>query len=192
MFDNIASNKYLIIVLIIIIIILLFLYSRKRSCRVEGMKNVDLTIHDDITEHPWADDYDDSEFKSINNKTDKFYQNKNRNGPHLRSRDQIYKEYDGHNKSSHITNHTSNKTRQVKKPSKIKSNKINSNWNQWPKPLDDRPDLSQCQPCICPGDLDSDNDDSDSESNSDEYTVYQYDKNKKSYKTNKKSNLKRR
>ena len=93
MFESLVLCKCLIIILIIALIIVLFLYSQKKSCRTEGMKNID-TIP-------------------------------------LSSQKKVLKKHSKNNKFKHKKN--GQKKRKI------------------PLPLDDRPDLSQCQPCICPG-----------------------------------------
>ena len=138
MFDDIVSNKYFIIALIIALIVVIYLYTQKQSCAVEGMRNIDLTqLPYKLDEKPWVD-----------NKTDKSVapQKKNCNKQTKRT-DEIYNMYI---ESDSITE-------PVKKRKQSKRRK--STVNGIPQPLDMRPDLSQCQPCICPGDS-SDSDDS--------------------------------
>lgn len=132
MFDKLLSNKYFIIALIIALVVVIYLYSQKKSCDIEGMRNIDLApLSQEIIERPWADDDDDGKYRKVNKKTDK--NNKN----NLKRKDEVYMEYEGCEDITPKKNHQ-------KKKKKVK--------NSIPKPLDDRPDLSQCQPCICPQD----------------------------------------
>jgi hypothetical protein len=155
MFDNIVSNKYFIIALIIALIVVLYLYSQKKSCDIEGMKNVDLiSLSQDIRESPGANNNFD---KSVDN-----YHNKKKIGKNnfLKRKDEIFQNYSDHDDSDFNPENT-----------KKKIKKISTNI---PKPYDNRPDLSQCQPCICP------------EKTTDDYEHNIKKKNKKKYSNNQK------
>jgi len=106
MFDDIVSNKYLIIALIIALIVVLYLYYRKKSCAVEGMKNLDLAPVGSSYEL----DYGQIPDKKMKRKKKKYIKQKN--------------ELSDSDDSS----------------------------TESPKPLDPRPDLGNCVPCVCPGD----------------------------------------
>ena len=176
MFDNIVSNKYFIIALVIALIVVIYLYSQKKSCDVEGMSNLNLTsLSQEITEKPWTEDDSDGKYKSVN-KLDK-YADRNtkkktgKNGNFLRRKDEVYDQYmkyDGY---------------EIMIPENVRQRRKRSstNYNNIPRPLDDRQDLSQCQPCICPQD-DDDDDDYDDDDNDD----YDYTKNKRKNKNNRK------
>jgi hypothetical protein len=161
MFDNVISNKYFIIALIIALIVVLYLYSQKKSCNVEGMKNVDLSsLSQEIAENPWTNDANDGKYKSVNNKFDRYadHNTKKKTGQNnfLKRKDEVYQDYVAYDGYEELI------PENIRQKRKTMSMPINS--NEVPKPLDKRPDLSQCQPCICPGDiLDDDDDDEDDE-----------------------------
>lgn len=102
MFENLVSNKYLVIALIIALIILLYFYSRKNSCdanlkNIEPMQNVDLTpLAQNLVEGPWAEE-DEQDFKNVNNAFDKkadcVVRGRIKNANFLKRKDQIYKDY---------------------------------------------------------------------------------------------------
>ncbi|BCS83286.1 hypothetical protein QLL95_gp0837 [Cotonvirus japonicus] len=151
MVNNVICNKYVIIILIIIIVVLLFLFWRKNSSRVEKMDNINIDP-EKSSETPWTETNDDSGHKLVNNSFDRyideiFIKRNGKNFPTKR-KDEQYEVYTGEN----------GKTIMIKSvPDRIKKH------NKLPVPLDDRPDLSQCQPCICPQDKyipDSDSEDS--------------------------------
>ena len=164
MLDELISNKYFVIALIIALILVLYLYSRKKSCELEGMKNIDLT--------PLSTNrnYNNKRVKQCNkNERD----NDNDNG-------QVFNSDRDNNNNN---NNNNNNYRVIDRDEKFKTDKnfkkylrkrLRSKRSNYPRPLNDRPDLSQCQPCICPGgkkgfrlnELDFD-DDSDSDDNDD-------------------------
>jgi hypothetical protein len=160
MFDNIVSNKYFVIALVIALIVVIYLYSRKKSCAVEGMQNVDLTLlAPEISEKPWADDDNDGNYKNVNKRFDKYAdayaKRKSGKNSNLKRKDQLYNQYMEYEGYEDVI------------PEKIRQKRKRMVRDNIPKPLDDRPDLSQCQPCICPQDRlmaiddDDDNDDDD-------------------------------
>lgn len=132
MFEDLASNKYFVIALIIAVIVLIYLYSQKKSCGIEKMENIDLTPQShNLSEKPWAESASDT-YKRVNNKFDlnadattkaKLGHDVN----YIQRADQSWQNYFDTN------------------------NEIKRGSNRSiPQPLDDRPDLSQCQPCVCP------------------------------------------
>lgn len=109
MFENITFDKYLIIALIIIIILLIYLFYKRTSADIEGMKNIKyayLNQNEDNEIYPWGKINDVGTYRT------------------------------------------------VKKEDKIKE-KYKDYIQNLPEPYNDRPDLSQCQPCICPKPLDT-------------------------------------
>ncbi|XWV24822.1 hypothetical protein QJ856_gp0961 [Tupanvirus deep ocean] len=172
MFDNIVSNKYFIIALVIALVVVIYLYSQKKSCEIEGMKNLDLTpLSHELVEKPWTEDENDGKYKSVNNKFDKHadqYNKRktNKNNNYLKRKDEIFQEYIEYDSYEDVIPENKKQRRKRVYP---------NNNNDIPKPLDNRPDLSQCQPCVCPGDDDYDDDD-------DEYIDYRPKKKHRNYK----------
>lgn len=149
MFDNILTNRYLMIALIIALIVVLFMYIQKGSCNTEGMDNVDLTpLAQELTEKPWTNREGGGDQRRVDNKFDKFADKYVRNKlkkegidapPFLTRLDQKYRAY-------------------MEKHGKTNVHMDRPFYDQYedgdfdtviPKPLDSRPDLSQCQPCRC-------------------------------------------
>lgn len=182
--DNLLSNKYFCIAIIIALIIVVYLYSQKKSCDVEGMRHLDLTpLAQELTEHPWTNRVDESNNKEYNNQFDEFadeYTNlkltKNGYRPqnYLKRSDVAYEKYiENERYTPHVPNtYRFNRYQQHSVPIRSRSASTRSRrprqnldeYDDIPKPLDRRPDLSQCQPCVCPRDsLISTEDDSDSE-----------------------------
>lgn len=124
MFDKLVCNKYFVIALIVIIIVLLFLYLRKKSCGVEKMENVDLTLHKSGVED------------AVNDVTKYRADNKD-----IKPKDEVYQKYLDFDKH------------EEPKPKQQKKLKL--------RPIDNRPDLGNCAPCICPNDRRSDDYDND-------------------------------
>jgi hypothetical protein len=164
MFEELISNKYFVIALIIALIVVLYLYSQKKSCEIEGMKNVDLTpLPQNLVEHPWTNDFN-QHYKHVNNAFDKKADAETRKrlgdvtfAPRA---DQTFERQ----LESEDDEEIEELRRKILKRRAMKTMKTMK--NRHPRPLDLRPDLSQCQPCICPGGkkgitLDSDSDDDD-------------------------------
>lgn len=146
MLDNLLQNKYFCIAIILALGWTVYMYSKKNSCDVEEMRNLDLTpTAQELTETAWTTKRGASDYKEVNNKFDKFadeFTKKKllKNGYKVtdflkRSDDKFieYSEREGFKSESDI-----------------------------PRPHDSRPDLSQCQPCNCKTDklmaIDSDSD----------------------------------
>lgn len=168
------TYKYIIltlaIILIVAIIIIIYMYSTKKKT-VEGMKNLDWSgISSELIDRPWAND-DECQYRNINSKNNKDM-NKD-NTDLLKRKDQVYTEY--------VNNDTNNsfRKRNKKKNPNSKNRKFFNMESYYPVPFDDRPDLSQCQPCICP----NDNTTSESDEDSNENKII----NKKKYMNNKKN-----
>lgn len=156
MFDN-NTCKYLIIALIIALLVMVYLYLTKKTYKTEGMNNI---------EHPWAEP-GETQYRSVNrtNRPNKNY---------VKRKDELYDRYvRGNDSINHDLDKIDNEKINYKKTNennvgeKIspKSKDIidirrdlNENKFNIPQPLDDRPDLSQCQPCICDRDSDSESD----------------------------------
>ena len=108
------TNKYFVIALILIVIVLIYLYYKKKTCDVEGMQNVDLTVlSQSMAEKPWSDDYNDDKYKRVGNDFDLKADRKSKND--LVSRKDIM--FDKYQKSSHKkSSHRKSKTSGVKIP----------------------------------------------------------------------------
>lgn len=118
--DGILSNKYFVIALIIALVVVIYLYVQKRSCKFEGMRNIDLSS--EMIERPWAEDDDiHGRYKSVNRRN---YRNSYRKK--ILDKDELYEKYS----------------------EKYDDNDKKVRKSRLPKPMDDRPDLSQCQ-CVC-------------------------------------------
>lgn len=155
MFDDLVSNKYFIIALIIALLVVLYLYSQKESCSVEGMQNIDFTpLSHELIEKPWTDKNNGLKYKSVNNAFDTHADKKTKQkiggSNFLKRKDETYEKY--------MEQQDNDPVNINQKPKKIAKNP------NVPQPLNDRPDLSQCQPCICPNDIPSTSDSDDSES----------------------------
>ena len=152
MFDDIISNKYFVIALVIALLVVLYLYSQKKSCDLEGMKNIDLSpLPQNLVEGPWTTAGDNGKYKTVNNTFDKkadAQTKKNlQDATFLKRSDVRFREYIDDDSDDSDDDDDNNLAKLRKKIKKYK----NKNKNTMPKPLDNRPDLSQCQPCICPG-----------------------------------------
>lgn len=149
MFDNIVSNKYFVIALVITVIVVLYLYSRKKSCNIEGMQNVDLLrTPPKIDEMPWANDYETGKYRNIDKHPKKHNKKINKNN-YLKRKDLLYRQYAKHD-NDNIDIHKRKRQNQsnISNPQRGKVY-----WES------DSQILGQCQPCICPK-----NDESDSSS----------------------------
>ena len=174
MFEDIVSNKYFVIALIIALIVVIYLYVQKKSCGIEGMRNVDLSqTSQELTEKPWTEDKTDDKYKSVNNKFDRDADENTRKktgkSSHLKRTDESY--------LSRVDDQENIRERQVKMAdSRNDFAKSSRKYVEYrvhgdagdgeadkhmvlriyekdiPRPIDTRPDLSQCQPCVCPGD----------------------------------------
>lgn len=168
MFDNIASNKYLIIALLIALIVVLYLYNQKKSCDVEGMSNISFDSGaPELTETPWTDDENnDGKYKLVNNSfdryADQYVQKKTGRGNFLKRKDEMFNQYDKDDDVPALKKQTRRK-----------------NMNRSPKPVNDRQDLEKYQSCICPQTRDDDESDDD-----DEYFHSRRSKNKRLYRKN--------
>lgn len=108
MFENVSSNKYLIIALAIALIIVLYLYLQKDSCGIEGMGTVYLPNQHAAT-RPWTDDndYNDNDLSNNYKKVGDYFdieldkkimkQSQNIRKNMLRRTDEEYRNYIGNN-----------------------------------------------------------------------------------------------
>jgi len=159
MFEKLLTNKYFCVAIIVALIVVLFLYSQKKSCDVEGMQNVDLTpLGQELAEAPWTTDKGGRKHKSVGNKFDKYADLYNilklkKHGysytDFLKRADDSYRTYvENENYSPLDEDHLTGKRRPP--------------LDDIPRPIDTHPELSQCQPCICPQDrIRATDDDSD-------------------------------
>ena len=147
-FDNFLTNKWFVIALIIALGVVIYMYSQKK-CGVEGMRNVDLTpLSHQLSEKPWTDDSNNSRYKTVNNEFDQNadQESKRKFGNNqLKRQDLVYQNFSEYNEDDDETLDFVQR----------KQRKSSIDYDNYPKPLDTRPDLSQCQPCkpcVCPGD----------------------------------------
>lgn len=136
MTDNIFTNKYFVIALIILVVILLFLYIHSRSRRVEGMKNLDVSgPTQTLVERPWEGGDEESGYKKVNNKFDRFVDtiiNKDKKTPS--KQDLLNRLIEEDAETIIITK---------------RKNNIQSNI---PQPFDSYSRYNECPPCVCPQD----------------------------------------
>lgn len=167
--DNLLTNKYFCIAIIIAFIVVLYLYSRKKSCEVEGMQNVDLTpLAQELTQPPWTDRYDGDDHRHVNNKFDRFadaYTKRKLKKEGYSYTDFLKRSDDTYRKYVDMEGYDS----MMPEDNKPSRRRLRLNPDEAPKPLDDRPDLSQCQPCRCPQDTLIATEDIDDISESEEY-----------------------
>lgn len=146
MFEELLSNRYFTIALIIALALFVYMYTQKETC--EGMRNVDLTpLAQELTEKPWVN-RSTGDHKRVGNAfdrvADKYVKLKlKKNGydytDFLQRSDERFVEYD--REGFDTTDEDARKP--MKKLSKSKPK------TSIPMPLDDHPELSQCQPCKC-------------------------------------------
>jgi hypothetical protein len=162
--DKIFNNKYICIAIVVGAVVVIYLYKNKEQCNIEGMKNVDLSmLAPELTEHPWTDG--SNQYKLVGNKFDKYAdkyvaRKLKKEGYYvskpIERNDQRFEEY--------MENSGSYKPYRSRKQKRAFKKLGSRKYRDGPRPLDNRPDLSQCQPC---GRYKSDSDiysDSDSES----------------------------
>lgn len=150
MLDNLLTNKYMCLALILALLVVLYMYSQKGSCTTEGMDNVDLTpLAQELSQPPWtdragADDHRrvDGRFSRYSDKyvAEKLAKNGNYAGFMKRS-DQNLRDYMENYDNLEDEN-------EVERPYHDQYAGVMEDFIV-PRPLDDRPDLSQCQPCRC-------------------------------------------
>lgn len=96
MFDNLTTNKYLIIALAIALIVVLFLYNQKNICSTEKMDNINLNSKT-MVEKPWTDDNDTEIYKKVDNdfdkRLDKAIMNQSSRNHLLKRKDQEFDDY---------------------------------------------------------------------------------------------------
>ncbi|AGC02060.1 hypothetical protein H012_gp399 [Acanthamoeba polyphaga moumouvirus] len=138
MSENIFTNKYFVIALIILIIILLFLYIQSRSRRVEGMKNLDINNPTQtLAERPWEGGDDESGYKKVNNKFDRFVDtiiNKEKRQQTPNKQDLLNRLIEEDAETIIITKRKNNSQTNI------------------PQPFDSYSRYNECPPCVCPQD----------------------------------------
>jgi hypothetical protein len=139
--ENLLSNKYFCLALIVVVAFLLYLYYQKSPC--EGFTGIPLQFGPQhLYEPPWANYPGD--YKRYNNKFDLMADQEahkklkrlgleNENFKPLKSLDNMHKKY----------------VNSMKKYWKLPYYDPRDMDTYYPKPLDDHPELSQCQPCNC-------------------------------------------
>ena len=142
MFEKLLKNEYFCIAVVLALIVVTYLYSQKRSCDIENMRNVDLTtLAQELTETPWVN-RNGPNYKMVGNKFDRSadgYTKKKlqKNGyPYtsfLGRSDDTYLRYINQEGYDHWSKNGNKKMRS----------------HEGPTPLDSHPELSQCQPCKC-------------------------------------------
>lgn len=161
MLDNLLTNKYLMIALILILVYVLFIYSQKRSCGVEGMENMDLTpLAQELTQRPWTDFPDGDNHGRVNTRFDK------RADAYVKAKllkngygKQNFLERSDQNFEKYMDDADNREPKRVVPAQKVASKPFHDQYDEdyndvmedyiAPRPLDARPDLSQCQPCNC-------------------------------------------
>ncbi len=146
--DKILTNKYFCIAILIALAVVIYLYSQNKSCDIEGMQNVDLTpLAQELTSGPWTDEPGSSTYGRVGTKFDKYADkfskaNLKRRGykftNFLLSSDADYLGYVSDSSGSDTLADTSAKSNR---------RRTNRSSRRIPRPFNDRPDLSQCQPC---------------------------------------------
>ena len=135
MFEKLLTNKYFCLAIILLLLVVIYLYTQKSSCDVETMENVDLTpLLQEVSEDPWTDDYNGSKYRTFGGKFDKMT-------------DELTKlklKKNGYGYTDFLGRADQNLIKYISKEEFVPESV--------PKPLDNRPDLSQCQPCKCPQD----------------------------------------
>lgn len=165
--EKLLTNKYFCIAILIALVVMIYLYSQSDYCSMEPMQNVDLTpLAQEFSETPWTNGADGSKFSAVDTTfdthTDAFTKNKlKKNGYNVANflprTDVAYMNYiNSDSNSSELSPTTAStpiKKKSTKKKSKSKSTSKSKSRAKshphfhLPQPLDDRPDLSQCQPC---------------------------------------------
>lgn len=153
MLDGLLTNKYFVIALIIALIVIIFLYNRKRTCTIEGMQNIGTISSKNIDEKAWEENPYGGKYKLIEKNDNKTSKKRNKYDL-IDDDDEINLEFVKYRRINNPVNDRSRDS--IKKRKKMS----NSYQRRLPAPIDDRPDLMQCKPCICPGDS---SDSSDSE-----------------------------
>lgn len=157
MLDDLLTNKYLCIALIIALLVVLFMYSQKKSCEIETMSNVDLTpLAQELVEPPWTDRPGGDDHKRVGNRfdrnADRYTKNKLISNGYdytkfLKRSDQSFKKYmESYDNMEDMYDMDDMNDQDMTRPY---HNSYGNNDPLVPRPLDDRPDLSQCQPCVC-------------------------------------------
>lgn len=164
--DNLLTNKYFCIAILIALIVLIYLYTQKKSCSIEKMDNLEFTqvnapvgapsnplVGAAFDRRNSFDDDSDSESDEFGDDIDD-----HNNYPDSIA-DQLAKYRAvrlGQNrkfkKNPSYVARGMRGVRGVSGMSDMSGMSGMSGVSGVPRPLDDRPDLSQCQPCICPQD----------------------------------------
>lgn len=165
--DNILTNKYFCIAILIALAVVLYLYSQNKSCEdtvelstVEPMKGVDLTpLSQELNVVPWATTpvSDGSNYGKTNTRFDqmadahtraKLIKNGFKVAPNLPTSYAEFEKYKKFNNSSDDVDDSDDSDDSENNRYKFRNRrkKVQKNF-MLPRPLNDRPDLSQCQPC---------------------------------------------
>lgn len=135
--NNLLTNKYFCIAVLIALLVVVFFYLRKRSCETEGMKNFSTNWMDKLR-NKWFHKRESYQQSNDSKEKDKLGRpKKSKKGHESFLRESDYGPEFDRDLLDRI---------QDTPPRKKRADENN------PKPLDPRPDLGNCPPCICPGD----------------------------------------
>jgi hypothetical protein len=141
MFDELLTNKYFCAALMIALALGVYMYMTKSSCGIEGMRNVDLSpLSHEIIETPWVERQSGPNKKYVNNDFDKYADDHSKKK--LKKNKYSYTDWKKRSDERYV-DYVNNIHNSGHKP------KTKNTPGLYPKPIDDRPDLSQCQPCRC-------------------------------------------
>jgi len=155
--DSILTNKYFCIAILIALAILLYLYSQNRSCEIEQMRTVDLTpLAQELSSAPWTDDVSDgSDYGRVGTKFDKMADaytkaKLKKNGFKITGNvpriDVEFNRLQNSDNSSNTSDSSGSDSNSSNSASPTKKSRVRKQY-RLPRPLNDRPDLSQCVPC---------------------------------------------
>lgn len=178
--NNLLTNKYFCIAILIALIVVVFLYFRKKSCNMEGMTNIDLTS---LGHQPTEQNI----FSKTLGRSDQLKKISDKGLDKTELKKYLKKGKDKLDRSDFKDYLEKGKDKLKKYLKKHQDKYPDKKLSGVPMPLDNRPDLSQCQPCICPGDSLSDSSSSSDSSHSqwphDYETKYLQKKYRKDYPT---------
>lgn len=141
-FDKLLTNKYFCLALLTIIAILVYMIYEKTSCKrtAEGLNSVPLMNGPQhIVDKPYEEGTNDG-YRRVNDKFDKMIDEESRKKLKIGGFD----DQDNLKSSSDTFMDYSKAMREyLKKPF------YNNDAYELPRPLDNHPELSQCQPCNC-------------------------------------------
>jgi hypothetical protein len=167
--DNLLTNKYFCLALIVIVLVLIYMWSTSSSCNVstnERMNNVDLSsAAPNLSEKPYVDDVSDDSmypYKRYDNAFDRnadtYVQDRLKQEGYDRytnnflvgtdKREAAYQKYNRDVEQVSLPYARERRQGRQQRRQYDANGDMNAQSDDYqPKPLDDRPDLGQCQPC---------------------------------------------